>query len=207
MAELQTFVTPVFRGAFVNLFTPQAGPDGGEPKYGVTAIWDPSKFTEADKKKWRAILGALDAESKARFKKAYKELPGNFKKGIRDGAEKSDLDGFEDGFRFASLTTKLKPAVVDRAKNSEGKLIKLGPDHGNADEVYSGAYFRATVTIYSYDNKGKGLALGLMNIQKIADGEALVQEREADGDFADEDIDDAWLEQDGDDFDGGDDDF
>jgi hypothetical protein len=195
MAELQTYVTPVFRGAFVNLFTPQPGMDGGEPKYGVTAIWDPSKFTASDKKKWQAIMSAMDTEAMNRFKKPVSKFTDNMKKGVRDGGEKDGIDGFEEGFKFANLTTKMKPAVVDREKGSDGKLLKIGPDHGNSDEVYAGAYFRATVTVYSYDNKGKGVALGLMNIQKIADGESLIQSREADGDFADEDIDAAWLEQ------------
>ena len=83
------------------------------------------------------------------FKKGLKELPANYKKGVRDGAEKEDTEGYGPGKKFASLTSKMRPGVVDISG------IDISPEDGNADEVYSGAYYQATVTVYSYDNKNK----------------------------------------------------
>ena len=75
------------------------------------------------------------------------------------------------------------------------KKNKIGPEEGNADEIYAGCYCRATVTVYSYDNRSKGVAIGLMNVQKVKDGERLDSRTDAAGDFDDE-VDDAWLEED-----------
>lgn len=207
MAEVKRYVTPPFRLSFPHVFTPQAPQDGkGDPKYGVSAVWTPAKFTAGDKVKWKAILGALDAESKLRFKKAWKDLPANVKRGIRNGNEKPDMAGYGEGTRFASLTTKMKPGVIDRAKDDDGVFIKLCPENGNDDEIYPGCYCRATISVYSYDNQGKGVAMGLMNLQKVADGERLDSRTDAAEDF-DDDIDEAWLDEDEEDTSGDDDDF
>jgi hypothetical protein len=193
MGEVVRYPTPVFRLSFPSLFEAESY-DGGPPKFGLSAVWDLSKFSDKDKKMWKGIKAAMDAESKARFKKPLKDLPSNFKIGIRDG-----LEGYGEGKKFANLTTKMRPGVIDANKN------KIGPEEGNAEEIYPGCYCRATITVYSYDNKGKGIALGLMNVQKVADGERLDSRSDASEDF-DDDIDDAWLEQDDDDipFDEGD---
>lgn len=188
MAEVKRYITPVFRLSFPALFEAESF-NNGPAKFGLSAVWTPSKFTESDKKRWKEMMGALNAESIARFKKPWKELPANIKRGVRDGAEKGDMEGYGEGTRFASVTTKMRPGVIDAGKN------KIGPEEGNADDIYPGCYCRATVTVYSYDNKGKGVALGLMNVQKVADGERLDSRTDAAEDFED-DIDEAWLEQD-----------
>ncbi len=207
MAEVVRYVTPVFRGSFLNLFEPQAPMAGskGAPKYGLTAVWIPSKFSDSDKKRWRAMMAALDEESKSKFKKPWKELPANIKRGVRDGAEKMDLEGFGEGTRFANITTKMRPGLVDAdrrtivATDAEREKLEadgkeVADDMGN-EAAYPGAYYRATVTVYSYDNQGKGVALGLMNVQKIKDGGRLDSRTDAAEDF-DDDIDSAWLEED-----------
>lgn len=187
MAELKKYVTPVFRASFVNAFEARAMEEGQKPKFGLTAVWTPSKFSESDKVRWKKILAALNEESMSRFKKKWKDLPANYKKGLRDGAEKADLEGFGEGTRFANLTSMMRPGVVDVNREP------IGPEHGNTDELYSGCYCRATVTVYSYDNKGKGVALGLQNIQKIKDGPRLDARTDAAEDFED-DVDSDWLE-------------
>ena len=191
MTEIKRYITPVFRLSFPNLFEPRAPMAGqkGDPKYGLTAVWTPADFSDKDKKLWKAMIGALDAECKSRFKKAWKDLPANFKKGLRNGNEKPELEGFGEGTRFASLTTKMRPGVVDAGRN------KIGPDEGNADEIYPGCYCRATVNPYSYDNQGKGVALGLMNVQKVRDGDRLDSRTDAAEDFEDA-VDEAWLDGD-----------
>lgn len=196
-SEVKRYPTPVFQASFPEVFTPKSFEGGGEPKYSLSAIWDPSKFTEADKKKWAAIEAAMDEASLARFKKRVKDLPANFKRGIRDGAERADMEGYGEGKVFANLTTKLKPGIVHVDKGEDGKPLPIGPEHGNADLIYPGCYMRATVTVYSYDNKGKGVALGLMNLQYVGKGPRLDSRTDAAEDF-DDDVDASWLEQDDD---------
>ena len=191
MAEVKKYVTPVFRLSFPALFEAESY-DGGAAKYSLAAIWTPGKFSEPDKKRWRAILGALDAESKKRFKKGLRELPGNYKKGIRDGSEKADLEGYGDGTKFANLSTKMRPGVIGIDKEP------ISPEEANVDEIYPGCYCRATVSVYSYDNKGKGVSLGLFNVKKVGDGERLDSRTDAAEDFDDVE-DDEFLDAEGDD--------
>jgi hypothetical protein len=194
--ELKKYITPVFRLSFPHLFVAQkmSDDDNSTPKFGCQAVWTPSKFTAREKELWRAILQGLDDESKRAFKKAWKDLPANFKKGLRNGNEKDGLEGYGEGTRFASLTSKMRPGVIDVRKDESGEYIKISPEEGNADEIYPGCYCRATVTIYSYDNKGKGVAIGLRNIQKVKDGKRLDSRVDANEDF-DEDVDAAWLDE------------
>lgn len=188
MAEVKRYKTPPFRASFPSVFEPSSM-DGGPLKYGLSAVWTPAKFTEGDKKLWAEILKAVDEATLAKFKKKAKDLPDNYKKGIRKGEEKGDMEGYGAGTLFANLTTKIQPGVVDAGKNPIGK------EHGNTDEIYPGVWCRATITVYTYDNKGKGYALGLMNVQKIGDGPRLDSRTNAADDFDDE-VDSSWLEQD-----------
>lgn len=188
MADVKRYSTPPFRVSFPHLFRAQAM-DGGEPKFSVSAIWTPSKFTDRDKRLWKELQKALNEAAIAQFKKPLKDLPANVRRGLRDGAEKPDLEGYGEGTVFANLSTKIMPGVVNLQKE------RIHPEEGNEDEIYPGCIARATVTVYSYDNKGKGVSLGLMNLQKIADGERLDSRTDAADDF-DDDVDEAWLEQD-----------
>lgn len=168
-------VTPVFRASFPNLFVPKAMQEGQTPKYSVSAVFEPDKFNEADKKRWAAILALLDETSMEKFKKKVDQLPANFKRAIRDGEEKADLEGYGPGKVFANLTSKLKPGVVDANGNDM-----------NPDDIYPGCYLRATVSAYAYDmNGGKGIALGLQNIRFVRDGERLDARTDAGEDFKD----------------------
>jgi hypothetical protein len=196
MAEIIKFTTPVFRLSFPHLFVPQQPKSGskGEPKYGLSAVWTPAKFTENEKALWKKILAALDAESKSRFKKPWKDLPANVKRGLRDGDEKSEMEGYGEGTKFASVTSRMKPGVIDINKGEDGKFLPIGPEHGNEELIYPGCFCRATVTVYSYDNEGKGVALGLMNVQRIKDGPRLDSRTDAAEDFGD-DVDESWLEE------------
>lgn len=192
MAEKEkkkTIMTPVFVGSFLNVFTPNEyqGDDGDkdkqkQPKFGITAIWTPAKFTEKDKERWRRLLGLLDEAAMAQFKKPWKELaPDTYKKGLRDGAAKTGLEGFGEGTRFANLTTTFKPGLVDLN----------GDDVIDPSRIWAGCRFRATINAYGYANRGKGVALGLMNLQFVGEGPRLDGRGSAADDFS-EDSDLGW---------------
>lgn len=201
MAEVKTFKTPPFRANFTNTLFDADSMDGGPMKYGVMAIWYPERFTDAHKALWKAIHDELDAVSLQAFKKKWSDLPGNFKKGLRPGEEKAAMGEAFEGATFANLTTKLVPGVVSNVRGPDGKPLPISKKAGNTEEVFSGCWMRATITIYSYDNKGKGVALGLMNAQKLKDGPRLDYRGDAAADFADDDEDQAFLDQ----LEGGDD--
>ncbi len=183
--------TPIFRVNFCNVFEARTGDfEGSEPKYGLTAVFDPSKFSEKDKERWKAMQGLANEVSVQRFGKPVKDLSANFKRPIRDGAEKEGLDGFGAGKKFTNLTTKRKPGIID------GRTKERIVD--DPDAFYSGCYARATIVCYGYDNKGKGIAFGLNNLQKVADGARLDGGGDPAKDFAEVELtaeDEAWLEE------------
>lgn len=187
-------VTPVFRISFPNLFVARRSDEddpNSKPKFGCAAVWTPAKFTTREKELWRALLGELNTVSVRDFRKPWKELPDNIRRGLRDGAAKADLEGYGDGTRFANITSKQRPGVIDKDRNP------IGPDHGNEEEIYPGCYCRATVQVFSFGlkpgSKGKGVGIGLGNIQKIKDGPRLDNRVAAEDDF-DEDVDSAYLD-------------
>lgn len=186
-------ITPVFRGSFLNVFQPRAmeNEDGtkNKEKFGLTAIWEPSKFTDKDKERWKAMAEVINLACIAKFKKPYADFRelSNFKKAVRKGEEKMGMEGFGPGTLFASLTTQVMPGIVD----VDGKTV-ISVANGNSHLVYPGAFFRATVNAYGYDNKGKGVALGLMNLQRIGDGPRLDNRTSAAEDFS-EDSDMGWM--------------
>jgi hypothetical protein len=179
MAKL---MTPVFRVSFPSVFKASSY-EGGAPKYSVCAVWEPAKFTAKDQALWAALQGLVDTVSVEKFKKKLSALPANFKKPFRDGTEKEGLAGFGEGKVFANLSSNMKPGIIFLDNTP---LV-------DPEEFYPGCYARATVTAYAYDNVGKGVALGLQNLQKIKDGDRLDSRTEPSEDFGSEEVDEAWL--------------
>lgn len=175
-------LTPVFRVSFPSVFEASSY-EGGAPKYSVCAVWEPAKFTPKDKALWTAIQALADDVSVEKFKKKLAALPGNFKKPFRDGEEKADLTGFGAGKVFSNLSSKQRP----------GLIMLDGTPITDPEDFYPGCYARATITAYAYDNVGKGVALGLQNLQKIKDGERLDNRTDPNDDFGNAEVDDAWL--------------
>lgn len=173
--ERTKVVTPPFRVSFPAVFEAKSY-DGGEAKFSTVAIFEPAKFSEADKKAWAAMHAIADESSRSMFKKPLKDLPANFKKPFRDGVEKAHLEGYGEGKVFMTLSSKQRPGLVDKDRQA---II-------TQDEFYPGCWARATVTSYPYDNKGKGVAFGLHNLQKLGDDTNFSGRVAAEDDFEDD---------------------
>lgn len=176
MVDRIKVVSPIFRVSFPAVFTAQAFEANQPAKFSVSMLFRPSQFSEDDKKKWKAMMKLANDVSMEKFKKLLKDLPANFKQPIRDGSEKPHLEGYGEGVKFGTASSKMKPGLV-------------GPDRQeilSAEDFYAGCYARATLTCYAYDNKGKGVAFGLNNLQKVKDGESFSGRTDAAEDFADE---------------------
>ena len=154
MAKL---ATPHFVAAFPKVFRAESYMES-EPKFSVNAIFHPGKFNAREKALWKKLEAAINQVCIDTFKKKANMLPKNFKLGLRDGAEKPDLNGFSEDCIFANLTSKFKPDIVD---------INGEPVTEDEARVYAGCIMRATITPYAYNNVGKGYALGLNNIQLL----------------------------------------
>lgn len=186
--------TPKFRASFAWVFEPQPPMEGsqGEPKYGVTMLFDAAaQKTPAFEAMKKLALAAAKEKFGDKLKPDGKGWFVGLRNPLRDGAEKSELEGYGDGVIFAAATTKMQPGLVDQQLN---RIISkdVGPDG-----FYSGAYARATVTAYGYDKAGnKGVAFGLQNVQKLGDGDAFSGRTAAEDDF--EAAEDAFGEDGGD---------
>lgn len=171
-------VTPPFRVSFPAVFEKRGfdGPDDPNAKYSLTAIFSPDDFGPEESKAWKRLLAIADAASREAFRKPLKELGSGYRSPFRKGEEKEHLEGFEAGQVFCTLSSKMRPGVVDRDLQPI-----LDPE-----DLYPGCYAWATVTAYAYNNVSKGVGFGLHNVQKLGEGENLTGRTDPTEDFGDD---------------------
>lgn len=182
MSEFSTkIVTGKVRFSYAFVFEPQAIEEGATPKYSVSVIIPKSDTAGIEK-----IQNVIDRQVKAFLtKNNLKKLPAKFHLPLRDGDEERPNDPAYADSLFFTASSLRKPQIVDRDLNP---IL-------DKEEFYSGCYGRVSINLYSFDKAGnKGIAVGLNNIQKLADGERLDGGSSAEEDFADSfDDDDALL--------------
>jgi hypothetical protein len=188
-APARKVTTPKFRASFVYIFKPQPPMEGSantEPKYGVTMLFDQAAQKTAEFKALKQL--ALTALREKFGDKPKPDGNGWFvgmKNPLRDGAEKAEMEGYGEGVIFASATSKMQPGLVDQGLS---RII-------SEQDFFSGCYARATVTAYGFDKAGnKGVAFGLQNVQKLANGEAFSGRTAAEDEF--DKVDDAGFADD-----------
>lgn len=163
--------------SYAHLLTPVAPMGGGDEKYSVSVI-----IPKSDK--------VTLAKAEAAIKAAYEQNLDKFKKGgrtkalkdihypLRDGDEEKPGDAAYKDSMFFNCSSKQKPNIVDI--NCE-PIIDTG-------EIYSGIKARVSVNFYAYSVNGNmGIAAGLNNVQKLADGTPLGGRSSAADDFSDGD--------------------
>lgn len=175
------------RLSYANIFEPKAF-EGQEPKYSVSLI-----IPKSDKDTIALIEKAIENATE-RGKEIYwsGKVPRGLKTPLRDGDEEREGDAAYADSYFLNANSTIAPQVVGKGRDiATGKAIALG-----SDEVYSGCYGNVSVSFFPYNNVSKGIAAGLGNIQKEADGEPLggaKSKAEDDFDFEDVDADDDFL--------------
>lgn len=174
-------ITGKVRFCYCNVFEPKAMNEGDDPKYSVCIL-----IRKDDEKTLAKIKNAIDAA-----KEAYKaklagrdgKIPANIKTPLRDGdMDRPDDPAFE-GCYFINASSNRAPGIVDA--NREPIMTR--------DEFYSGCYGRASINFYGYNVQSKGIAAGLNNLQKLADGPVLAGGSSAEADFADVDDDEDMM--------------
>lgn len=150
-------ITGKVRLSYLHVFKPSAAPGSTEEKYSASIII-PKKDKETIAKINAAIKAAQDAGKDKLSGKGKLKLP------LRDGDEEKDDDEDYAGSYFLNATSKTKPGLVDKS---------LDPIM-DQDDLYSGCYGRVSINFYAFNTNGnRGIACGLNNIQKLADGEPL----------------------------------
>lgn len=171
-------VTGKVRLSYEHVWEPAAIKDS-DPKYSVSLI-----IPKSDKKTIKAIQDAIEQAKEDGKAKFGGKIPANLKLPLRDGdIERPEDETYADSY-FINANSKDKPQIVDR--NVQPILDK--------NEVYSGCYARVSVSIYPFNTNGnRGIACGLGNIQKIADGEPLGGRTRAEDDFDSYEDEDDFL--------------
>ena len=167
--------------SYLNVNEPKTPLGGGTPKYSVSLIIPKSDTVTVEKIK-AAMKAAFDeGQSKLKDKNGIVPDYETLKKPLRDGdKERKGDDAYKNSW-FVNANSTTKPGVVDGDRNP---IL-------DSSELYSGIIGRASVNFYAFNSNGnRGIACGLNNIQKLADGKPLGGHSRAEDDFADLDDDD-----------------
>lgn len=151
--ESLKMMTPEFRGSFVRLVKPRARSEGKEPEYGLTIV------LEKDHSFWRELDDAIERAAEIKWGK----VPKGFFHPVKDG---DDYDYGFDGCLFVEAKSTERPGVVDTELE----------DVIDASELYSGAWYRATIRPGAWhhpESNRKGVSIYLDNVQKVRDDEPL----------------------------------
>jgi hypothetical protein len=185
-ANLQKVITGKCRASYANLNEPKSI-NGGKAKYSVSIIIPKSDTVTLGKIK-TAIQAAYD-EGQSKLKGSGKTVPAlaSLKTPLRDGdAERPDDESYANSY-FVNANSDTAPGLVDKDRNP---IMERS-------EIYSGIYARFSINFYAYNSNGnRGVACGLNNVQKLADGTPLGGKSRAEDDFSDNfetDEDDDFL--------------
>lgn len=162
-------ITGKVRFSYLNAWEPKSI-NGGDEKYSVSLIISKEDTTTINEIK--AAIEVAKQDGKAKF---GGKIPANLKLPLRDGdIDRPDDEAYKNSY-FVNANSKDKPQIVD--KNVKTILEQ--------SEVYSGCYGRASVTFYAFNSNGnRGIACGLGNLQKLADGEPLSGHSRAEDEFS-----------------------
>ena len=170
--------------SYLTVNEPKTPLGGGTPKYSVSLIIPKSDTVTVEKIK-AAIQAAYD-EGQSKLKGSAKVVPAleDLKTPLRDGdKERKGDDAYKNSY-FINANSTSKPGVVDADRNP---IL-------DSSELYSGIIGRASINFYAFNSNGnRGIACGLNNLQKLADGTPLGGHSRAEDDFADDDDDEDFL--------------
>ena len=150
-------VTGLVRFSYLHVFKPYAYREGDTEKYSVALL-----IPKSDTKTVRKIHAAVDAviEEGVQTKWGGKK-PKDLSLPLHDGDEEQPEAPEYAGMYYLNAKTSADhaPGVFD--KDREAIL--------DPSEVKSGDWGRASVSFYPFNNRLKGVAVGLNSIQKLKD--------------------------------------
>lgn len=154
-------MTPRFTVSYPKVFKAELNTLSGKMEFSTVALFKKGEDLSALKKAAEEVLieklGADKAKWPKGLKSPFRDQSDREKEGVLPA-------GHVAGAIFMSLKTSNKPGVV----NQDVQPII------DESEFYAGCVAQATVRAYYYDQKGnKGVAFGLQNLQKVAEGEPL----------------------------------
>ena len=153
---------------YVNIKEARSNALSSEPKYSITIII-PKESNTMDK-----IYEGIYNATKNGLGIWGGKVPDNLITCLKDG-DATGRKEYEDSF-YINATSKYRPQVVDK------DLKILSPD-----ELYNGCLGRVSINFYPYNHKDSGncgISCELLNLQKLKDGEKIVNRASAVDDFS-----------------------
>jgi hypothetical protein len=163
-------ITPEFRGSFVHILephAPKAAPGEAQQKARYQITIPISKSNPF----WEKVKTLVEETATAKWGK----IPPKLKRPVKDGDEEGRAELV--GMFTMQATSNNKPDIVDKALNP---IM-------DANEIYSGAWYRASIRAYAWSHPtgGNGVSIALDNVMKTRDDEAYSGRSSAGDDFAD----------------------
>lgn len=150
-------VTPPLRLAFPALFEPKPTVKGGDDlKFQCVCLVPP----DVDMAPFYACVRAAMQE---KWGKVI-QLPSR-NNPIKACEEKLHIDGYEEGWRYISVKSKYRPAVVDQARQ---EII-------DTDRIFPGCWCRFHLNAFCWDHPqgGKGVSFSLNAVQLVREDRRL----------------------------------
>lgn len=166
------FNTKVITGSvklnYVNVKEPRSNLLSVEPKYSITILIP--KESETINKVYEGIYNA----TKNGLDLWGGQVPSDLISCLKDGDEVS-REEYKNHF-YINATSKYKPQIVDK----DLRLLDV-------DKLYNGCVARVSINFYPYNHKesnNKGISCELLNIQKLQDGDLILNRASAIDDFS-----------------------
>lgn len=180
---MSNIITPRFIANYPKVLTPELNKMNGKMEYSIVAVFPlKTDIAKLEAAAFEACVAKWGPE-KAKWPKAGvgKVFNTPFRK-QEDRMKEDEATGkkflpapYQAGGIYMNLKTDRKPAVVDA--NVQPIIEKTA--------VYSGAIFIASVRFFAYNTAGNvGVSAGLVNLQKVGDGEPLGGIMRAEDEFA-----------------------
>lgn len=154
-------ITPVCRASFPTLLKAKAVEEGGKEKFSIVLV-----FSEDVDKSWikAAIKEAGEEKWGDKFLEYYKSP--KFRRPVKE-ADDDEKRRYEAGAWYLNAYSDVKPGCVFKYADPETGKAKRMTDAEIAEMIYPGALVRASIRLFGYENKGKGIGVAVNNIQLI----------------------------------------
>ena len=162
--------------SYLNVNEPKVNPGGGLPKYSVSAIIPKSDTVTVEKIRTAIRAAYEEGRDKLRDRDGTVPVLRELKIPLRDGdLERPGDEAYRNAW-FINAGSTSRPGAVD------GNLDPIT----DTSQLYSGIIGRVSMTFYAFNvNGSRGIAAGLNNIQKLADGRPLGARSRPEDDFVD----------------------
>lgn len=179
-------LTPKFRLSYPNVFKARLNELNGKEEYSVVALFPKNADLSALKKAVDQAMNEKWGDEKKRPKGITTPFRDQGERAKEVDGKETMPAGYEKGAVFVNLKSQRRPGLVDQ--NLQDIIEET--------EIYAGAWARATVSAFAWEFKSaqgavlkRGVSFGLLNLQKVSDGDPLIGKSSPQEDFSPIEID------------------